>query len=102
MSRRDSLLATATYTALSLVSACSQSGQVTGGGGTVATIMVSPSPAPVTVSGTTQLTAVLKDASGNLLSGKAVSWSSFDTTTAKVSATGLVTGVALGSATITA
>ena len=51
---------------------------------------------------TVQLTATLRDAAGNVLTGRAVAWSSSNTSTATVSGTGLVTGVAAGPATITA
>ena len=71
-----------------------------------------PAPAPVntvTITGnttiaqgaTSQLTAVLRDAAGNVLTGRVVTWSSSNTAVATV-ANGLVTGVAPGTATITA
>ncbi len=68
----------------------------------VASVSVSPATASVPVGGTVQLTATPKDANGNPLSGRTVSWSSSNTAVANVSATGLVSGVAAGSATITA
>jgi len=68
----------------------------------VASVTVTPSSATVSVGQTAQLTATLKDASGNVLSGRAVTWSSSDTTIARVSGSGVVTAVATGSATITA
>jgi hypothetical protein len=49
-----------------------------------------------------QFSAILKDASGNLLTGRAVTWSSSSPTLASVSGTGLVTGLLAGSATIRA
>src|SRR5206468_3408243 len=51
---------------------------------------------------TSQLTATLKDANGNVLTGRTVTWSSSSTTVATVSTTGLVTGKVAGTATITA
>src|SRR5207245_9591617 len=51
---------------------------------------------------TLQLTATPKDANGNPLSGRAITWSSNNTAVARVNSSGLVTGVAAGSATITA
>jgi uncharacterized protein YjdB len=51
---------------------------------------------------TTQATAVARDASGNLLTGRTVTWSSLNPTIATVSSSGLVTAVAAGSATIRA
>ena len=55
---------------------------------------------------TAQLAAVVKDASGNVLSvvqtGQPVTWTSSNTTVAAVSRYGIVRGLTLGSATITA
>src|SRR4029077_18136350 len=68
----------------------------------VATVTVSPASASGSVGATVQLTATLKDALGNPLSGRVVTWSSSNPAVATVSASGLVTGVAAGSATITA
>src|SRR5437660_5792274 len=68
----------------------------------VASVIVTPLSATVSVGQTAQLTATLKDASGNVLSGRAVTWSSSDTTIARVSGSGVVTAVATGSTTITA
>jgi uncharacterized protein YjdB len=56
----------------------------------------------MSVGQTTQLAATLKDASGNVLSGRAVTWSSSNAGVATVSSSGLVTGVAAGPTTITA
>jgi hypothetical protein len=68
----------------------------------VATVTVSPSSATLAPGATRQFTAVLKDAAGNKLTGILVTWKSSNTSVAKVSSTGLVKAVALGSATITA
>jgi hypothetical protein len=68
----------------------------------VATVTVSPSSGTVAVGSTVQLTATLRDATGNVLTGRTVTWSSNNTGTATVNGTGLVSGVAAGSATITA
>jgi len=68
----------------------------------VASVTVSPASASVTVGGTVQLTATPRDASGNPLTGRVVTWSSSNTGRATVSGSGLVSGVAAGSATITA
>src|SRR2546427_635089 len=54
------------------------------------------------VGGTVQLTATLKDASGNVLSGRALTWTTGNGAVGTVSASGLVTGVAVGAVTITA
>jgi uncharacterized protein YjdB len=68
----------------------------------VATVSVTPSPASVEVGATTQLTATTKDALGGTLNGRNVTWNSGNTSVATVSQTGVVTGVAIGTATITA
>ncbi|HYT72635.1 MAG TPA: Ig-like domain-containing protein, partial [Gemmatimonadales bacterium] len=68
----------------------------------VASVAVSPATASVPVGQTVPLTAAPKDANGTTLSGRAVSWTSSNTSVATVDASGLVTGVAVGSATITA
>ncbi len=68
----------------------------------VASVTVSPATASIQVGQTVQLTATPRDASGNPLSGRAIAWASSAPGVATVSGTGLVTGVAAGSATITA
>src|SRR5438445_331030 len=68
----------------------------------VAAVTVNPASASLTVSATAQLTATPKDSNGAALSGRAVSWASNNPAVATVSASGLVKGVAAGSATITA
>jgi serine/threonine protein kinase/alpha-tubulin suppressor-like RCC1 family protein/uncharacterized protein YjdB len=62
----------------------------------VAAVAVTPSPAAVAVGATTQLTAVIKDSSGNILSGRTVQWTSTDSTMARVSPTGMVTALKPG------
>jgi Tol biopolymer transport system component len=61
-----------------------------------------PSGSTVSIGSTLQLTPTLKDASGNALNGRIVTWSSSDESVAKVDASGLVTAVGPGTATITA
>src|SRR5205807_309673 len=68
----------------------------------VATVAVSPPTASIQQGQTVQLTATLKDANGNTLSGRTVTWSSSNTSVATVNSSGLVSGVTPGSATITA
>ncbi len=68
----------------------------------VASLSVSPASASLSTGQTTQLTATPRDASGNPLSGRAVSWSTSNAAVATVNSGGLVTGAAAGSATITA
>src|SRR5437763_4681467 len=68
----------------------------------VATVTVSPASATVFVGQTLQLSATPKDANGNTLTGRTITWGSSNNTVATVSSSGLVSGVATGSATITA
>jgi len=68
----------------------------------VATVSLTPVDDTVRVGEATQLTATTKDAAGNPLTGRVVTWTSSNTAVATVSATGLVTGVTDGPATITA
>src|SRR5205823_5650810 len=68
----------------------------------VASVTVTPASATVTTGSTVQLTATPKDANGNSLAGRTVTWQSSNTAAATVNGSGLVTGVAAGSATITA
>src|ERR1041384_7372709 len=68
----------------------------------VATVTLAPPSATLNEGQTQQLTATLKDANGNILTGRSITWSSSNSSAATVSASGLVTGVAAGSATITA
>ncbi|MEP6573856.1 MAG: Ig-like domain-containing protein [Gemmatimonadota bacterium] len=68
----------------------------------VATVTVSPPTVSLSVRSTAQLSATLKDASSATLLGRAIAWSSSDSTVASVSATGMVTAVNIGTATITA
>jgi large repetitive protein len=56
----------------------------------------------ITVGSTAQLTAVAYDQTGAQLTGVTFQWSSSDKTIATVSSTGVVTGVAVGSARISA
>jgi uncharacterized protein YjdB/alpha-tubulin suppressor-like RCC1 family protein len=51
---------------------------------------------------TLQLTATVKDANGNPLSGRTLTWQSSASTVASVSNEGLVTGIGVGTATVTA
>ncbi len=68
----------------------------------VATVTIQPSNATVAAGGTTTLTSFTRDASGNVLTGRVVTWSSNNPGIATVTSAGVVTGVNHGSATITA
>lgn len=71
-------------------------------GDAVAAIAVSPTSLVGAPGQQATLTAKLTDASGTVLTGRRVLWSSSAPSVAKVDTTGLVTAVAAGSATITA
>lgn len=68
----------------------------------VASVSVSPAAPSVAVANTIQFTASTRDASGNSLSGRTISWSSSNTAVATISAAGVAGGVTAGTATITA
>src|SRR6266850_1684283 len=68
----------------------------------VASVSMSPASATVLAGQAVQLTATPKDANGNSLSGRTVTWSSSNTAVAIADVNGNVTGIAPGSATITA
>ena len=68
----------------------------------VAKVEVTPNPGTVLVGGTLQLAAVTKAGNGTVLTGRPVTWKTSNATVATVNASGLVTGVAAGTATITA
>lgn len=75
---------------------------VTVGAVPVATVTISPPQANITVGQVVSLVATPKDASGQVLTGRTVSWSSSSPAVATVSSTGDVTGVSVGGAVITA
>lgn len=62
----------------------------------VASVAVSPTSATIALGETQQLTATTRDAAGNALSGRTVTWTSSDQTLATVSASGVVSAVAPG------
>lgn len=68
----------------------------------VATIALQPTSVTLQRNLTTTLTATVRDVSGNVLTGRTITWSSSDTTIARVSSTGVVTAVGLGAGAITA
>ncbi len=69
----------------------------------VAEVTVTPGPTlTLSVGGTTQLSATARDAQGNVLTGRTISWSSAAQGVATVSTQGLVTAVAVGTAQIRA
>jgi uncharacterized protein YjdB len=68
----------------------------------VGTVTVGPSGQTIRQEAALQLTAVTVDQSGATVTGRAVTWASLNPAVATVSATGLVSGVTDGTATITA
>jgi uncharacterized protein YjdB len=69
----------------------------------VAHVQITPSPASVEADhGTRQLTATATDASGRAIASQAFTWTSANNSVATVDQTGLVTGLTIGSVTISA
>ena len=89
-----------------LLAACGGSTDSGGGGVTppapVSSIVVSATASSINVGATDQVTATLKDAAGNVLTGRTITWSSSNTAVATVDATGLVTALSEGTTTISA
>ena len=67
-----------------------------------ASVTVSPNPIIVDLSASTTMSALVKDAAGATLSGATVSWASSDDQIATVTAQGVLTGVAIGDASVSA
>ena len=80
----------------------SASGTVSWAPVAVASVQVTPATPTIQVAQTVQLSATARDANNNILTGLPVTWGSDALPIATVSPTGLVTGVAQGTATITA
>ena len=78
------------------------SGSSNSGGASVASVDVSLNAPTLLVGQSAQASATLKDANGNVLSGRSIVWTSSEVTVASVNATGLVTALKTGSVTITA
>lgn len=68
----------------------------------IATVVLSPATGSVNVGATLALSAQAQDAKGSVLTGRPFTFASSDTNMATVSASGVVTGVAPGSVTVTA
>ena len=68
----------------------------------VATVTVAPATNNVAIGETKQLSATLKDASGNTLTGRVVTWTSSQASVATVTTAGVVTGVSAGTTVISA
>ena len=70
------------------------------GGATVANVSVTLDKSTIPVGSTAQATAVATDASGNVLTGRTVTWASSNTSIATVSNLGVVTAVGTGTVSI--
>jgi hypothetical protein len=68
----------------------------------VATVTITPPTPTITETDTIRLTAALRSASGAVLTGRVVTWSSATTSAAIVNNAGLVTGISPGTSVITA
>ncbi|MBY0490952.1 MAG: Ig-like domain-containing protein [Gemmatimonadaceae bacterium] len=87
---------------LALVDDVAGSVTVTVGPPAIASITISPASPSVSVNTSLQLTATLRDASGNALAGRSITWTSADESIAFVSSTGQVLGLKPGTVRITA
>ena len=67
-----------------------------------ASVTIAPSSLTVTIAQTGSLAATVRDANGNVLAGRGVSWATSNPLVATVSQSGVVTGLLPGPATITA
>jgi uncharacterized protein YjdB len=68
----------------------------------VGSVSVSPESQSLVVGQSVPFTPTLRDEAGNVLVGRSVTWESSDAAVARVSASGVVTALAVGAATITA
>src|SRR5947209_4858948 len=85
--------------AVALVAACELPGRP---GTLVASVTIAPSSASLHVGDTLRLSATPWDASGNILAGRSIAWTSDSTAVASVTSSGHVRAVAAGSSTIRA
>ncbi len=99
----------AAITGLLIAVGCGGGGDVTGTGGgggggltPVASVSLDQTSATIVVGGAITLTATPHDAGGNALSGRTIGWTTSNASAASVSSTGVVTGIANGTTTITA
>ena len=64
------------------------------------TVLVTSSPTTITVNGTAQASAIVKDQNGDPLSGKTITWTSLNQAVATVSQAGVIKGISPGTAEI--
>jgi uncharacterized protein YjdB len=93
---------TATITATSSGKTGTSSITVTAVPPVVTTVIVTPTSASIIVGATTTLQATVNDQNGNVMTGQTVTWSTSNPAAATVNSSGVVAGVAAGTATITA
>jgi len=98
VAHRGTLDVDAVFGALSNVAA----GTTSASAAPVASVTLSPASVSLSVGGTQQLTASLRDVNGAILSGRTVTWASSAPLLAGVNGGGMVSGLAVGGATITA
>jgi uncharacterized protein YjdB len=91
-----------TFDVVASLGAMRESTTVTVGQAPVASVTVTPPSATVSVGATLQLTATPRDDAGTALTGRAVTWTTSAGGIATVNPSGVVTGQATGTATITA
>jgi hypothetical protein len=84
--------------AILVYAACSGGGAA--GPAVVTTVAVTTAPTQISVNETAQASAIVKDQNGNALTGKTITWESLNPSVATVSSTGIIKGVAAGTATI--
>lgn len=88
---------------LLLYTACGGGDGPAPGPGAVTSVSVTSNASQISVNGTAQGTAVPKDANGTTVTGKTATWTSLTPAVASVnSSTGVITGIAVGTATIQA
>ncbi len=73
-----------------------------GPGSGVASLTVTPKSSTLAVGGTVQLSATIRDATGSVVNGRPITWTSDNAAVATVDPNGFVTGVATGSAAVIA
>ena len=93
---------TATRLALALVTALAACADGAMEPPAVANIELETTALQLELGDSARVVARVRDAGGNVLAGRALTWSSSDPAIARVTADGMVTGVAAGSATVTA
>ena len=87
---------------VAIVDGASGTSTVTVSAPSVASVTVTANPQSISIGATSQLTATLRDAAGNTILNRFVSWTSSDESIAFVNSNGLVVGIGAGNVIITA